>query len=82
MNGHEAARAELPGGVPQGESGPRWMAFAVLVIAFYRQSKRRTAELLDMLFIHWGQSSVFGWYDTARKPMTVPYSPLVGSPLA
>jgi len=36
------------------------MAFVVLLIAFCRHSKRRTAESLGMLFIHWGQSSVFG----------------------
>lgn len=34
--------AELPVGVPQGQSGPRLMAF-------YRHSKRRTAEFLRTL---------------------------------
>ena len=41
--------AELPAGVPQGQSGPRLMAFTALLMAFYRQSKRRTAEFLSTL---------------------------------
>jgi transposase len=41
--------AELPAGVPQGQSGPRLMAFTALLMAFYRQSKRRTAEFLGTL---------------------------------
>ena len=42
----ETTCAELPPGVPQGQSGPRLMAFTGLLMAFYRQSKRRTAEFL------------------------------------
>lgn len=41
--------AELPVGVPQGQSGPQLMAFTALLMAFYRQSKRRTAEFLSTL---------------------------------
>jgi transposase len=41
--------AELPVGVPQGQSGPRLMAFTGLLMAYYRQSKRRTAEFLSVL---------------------------------
>lgn len=41
--------AELPVGVPQGQSGPRLMAFTALLMAYYRQSKRRTAEFLSTL---------------------------------
>ena len=41
--------AELPCGVPLGQSGPRLMAFAALLMAYYRQSKRRTAEFLRTL---------------------------------
>jgi len=41
--------AELPAGVPQGQSGPRLMAFTALLMAYYRQSKRRTAEFLSTL---------------------------------
>ena len=45
----ETTCAQLPDGVPQGQSGPRLMAFAVLLMAYYRQSKRRTAEFLKTL---------------------------------
>jgi transposase len=45
----ETTCAELPVGVPQGQSGPRLMAFTALLMAFYRQSKRRTAEFLATL---------------------------------
>jgi transposase len=45
----ETTCAELPPGVPQGQSGPRLMAFSALLMAFYRQSKRRTAEFLGTL---------------------------------
>jgi transposase len=45
----ETTRAELPLGVPQGQSGPRLMALTALLMAFYRQSKRRTAEFLSTL---------------------------------
>jgi transposase len=46
----ETTCAELPPGVPQGQSGPRLMAFAALLMAYFRQSKRRTAEFLTTLF--------------------------------
>jgi transposase len=45
----EGTTAELPAGVPQGQTGPRLMAFTALLMAFYRQSKRRTAEFLSTL---------------------------------
>jgi transposase len=45
----ETTCAELPAGVPQGQSGPRLMAFVALLMAYYRQSKRRTAEFLGAL---------------------------------
>jgi transposase len=45
----ETSCAELPAGVPQGQSGPRLMAFVALLMAYYRQSKRRTAEFLTTL---------------------------------
>jgi transposase len=45
----ETTCAELPVGVPQGQSGPRLMAFTALLMAFYRQSKRRTADFLGTL---------------------------------
>ena len=45
----ETTCAALPAGVPQGQSGPRLMALTALLMAFYRQSKRRTAEFLSTL---------------------------------
>jgi transposase len=45
----ESTCAELPPGVPQGQSGPRLMAFVALLMAYYRQSKRRTADFLSTL---------------------------------
>ena len=45
----ETTCAELPVGVPQGQSGPRLMAFTAVLMAYYRQSKRRTAEFLSTL---------------------------------
>jgi transposase len=41
--------AELPPGVPTGQSGPRLVAFAGLLMAYFRQSKRRTALFLGTL---------------------------------
>ncbi len=45
----ETTCAPLPTGVPQGQSGPRLTAFAGLLMAYYRQSKRRTADFLSAL---------------------------------
>lgn len=45
----ESTCAELPSGVPSGQSGPRLIAFSSLLMAYYRQSKRRTAEFLETL---------------------------------
>jgi transposase len=41
--------ADLPVGVPIGQSGPRLVAFAGLLMAYFRQSKRRTALFLETL---------------------------------
>ena len=45
----ETTCAELPLGVPQGQSGPRLLAFTAMLMAYFRQSKRRTAEFLGTL---------------------------------
>lgn len=45
----ETTCAELPPRVPQGQSGPRWMALTALGMAYYRHSKRRTADFLGAL---------------------------------
>lgn len=41
--------ADLPAGVPVGQSGPRLVAFTALLMAYFRQSKRRTALFLGSL---------------------------------
>jgi transposase len=45
----ETTCADLPVGVPTGQSGPRLVAFAGLLMAYFRQSKRRTALFLETL---------------------------------
>ena len=40
---------ELPEGVPTGQAGPRLIAFAGLLMACFRQSKRRAAQFLSMI---------------------------------
>lgn len=41
--------ADLPPGVPTGQAGPRLIAFAALLMACFRQSKRRAALFLSMI---------------------------------
>lgn len=43
----ESTCAALPAGVPAGQSGPRLVAFVALLMAYFRQSKRRTAEFVS-----------------------------------
>ena len=45
----ESPCAPLPEGVPFGQSGPRLIAFTGLLMAYFRQSKRRTALFLEDL---------------------------------
>ena len=45
----ESTCAELPPGVPSGQSGPRLVALAGLLMACFRQSKRRTALFLESI---------------------------------
>ncbi len=46
---HETTCAELPSGVPSGQSGPRLTALVGLLMACFRQSKRRTALFLEAI---------------------------------
>ena len=43
----ESTCGALPVGVPAGQSGPRLIAFVTLLMAHFRQSKRRTAEFVS-----------------------------------
>lgn len=49
---------ELPEGVPTGQAGPRLIAFVALLMACFRQSKRRTAQFLSMIL---NQPASGGW---------------------
>jgi transposase len=48
----------LPPGVPTGQAGPRLIAFAGLLMACFRQSKRRAAQFLSMIL---QQPASAGW---------------------
>ena len=49
---------DLPPGVPTGQAGPRLIAFAGLLMACFRQSKRRTAQFLNAIL---NQPASAGW---------------------
>lgn len=44
--------AELPSGVPSGQSGPRLVAFTSLLMGMFRQSKRRVSLFCETLLNH------------------------------
>jgi transposase len=48
----------LPPGVPTGQAGPRLIAFSALLMACFRQSKRRAALFLSMIL---NQPASAGW---------------------
>lgn len=54
----ESTCAALPAGVPAGQAGSRLVALAGLLMAYFRQSKRRTADFLTMIL---GQPCSSGW---------------------
>jgi transposase len=49
---------ELPAGVPSGQAGPRLIAFSGLLMACFRQSKRRAAAFLGTIL---NQPASTGW---------------------
>jgi transposase len=49
---------ELPQGVPTGQAGPRLIAFAGMLMACFRQSKRRAAQFMSMIL---NQPASAGW---------------------
>lgn len=49
---------ELPPGVPTGQAGPRLIAFSGLLMACFRQSKRRAAQFLSLIL---NQPASAGW---------------------
>lgn len=54
----------LPQGVPTGQAGPRLIAFSGLLMACFRQSKRRAAQFLSMI-LH--QPASAGWMVTLQN---------------
>lgn len=53
----------LPAGVPVGQAGPRLIAFSALLMACFRQSKRRAALFLSMVL---NQPASAGWLVTLQ----------------
>jgi transposase len=49
---------ELPKGVPTGQAGPQLIAFTAILMACFRQSKRRAAQFLSMIL---NQPASAGW---------------------
>jgi transposase len=63
----ETTCAELPARVPVGQAGPRLVAFVALLMAHYRQSKRRTAQFLEAIL---GQPCCPAWTVKLQKQAT------------
>jgi len=55
---------QLPEGVHTGQAGPRLIAFVALLMANFRQSKRRSATFLSMVF---NQPASAGWMVTLQN---------------
>lgn len=53
-----ATCGDLPAGVPTGQAGPRLIAFSALLMACFRQSKRRAAAFLGLIL---NQPASCGW---------------------
>jgi transposase len=53
-----ATCGDLPAGVPTGQAGPRLIAFSALLMACFRQSKRRAAAFLGLIL---QQPASCGW---------------------
>lgn len=71
--------AELPSGVPTGQAGPRLIAFSGLLMACFRQSKRRAAQFLGMIL---NQPASSGWMvalqNRAAEAVAPAYDELAG----
>src|SRR5271154_4904202 len=64
--------AELPGGVPTSQAGPRLVAFTALLMGSFRQSKRKTALFLTQV-LHTPCSS--GWVVKLQNQATAALRP-------
>ena len=69
---------ELPAGVPQGMTGPRLIAFAVLLMGVFRQSKRRVSLFFDIGFhVKACPGLVIKWQKQATAATRAAYAELV-----
>jgi transposase len=71
----ESTCAELPAGVPAGQAGPRLVAFVALLMAYFRQSKRRTALFLETIL---QQPCCPAWTVKLQKQATEALRPCYG----
>jgi len=68
----ETTCARLPAGVPAGQAGPRLVALVALLMAYFRQSKRRTALFLETIL---GQPCSPAWTVKLQKQATAALRP-------
>ncbi len=74
----EATCAPLPPGVPTGQSGPRLVAFTAILMALFRQSKRRTALFVSsVLNIPCGPALTVKHQNIATQALRPAYDQLV-----
>ena len=72
--------AELPGGVPEHQSGPRLVAFTALLMGCFRQSKRRVALFCEtVLNIPCSSGLVVKLQNRATAALSPVYDELVGA---
>lgn len=75
-----STRGELPEGVPTGQCGPRLAAFTGLLMAHFRQSKRRASSFLsDLLNIPCSPAWMVKIQNLVSGAAAVPYDELRGS---
>jgi transposase len=72
--------AELPAGVPTGQSGPRLVALSAMLMALFRQSKRRTALFISqVLHIPCSPGLVVKHQNLATQALRPAYDELVAA---
>ena len=75
----ETTCAPLPAGVPTGQSGPRLVAFTGLLMAHFRQSKRRAAFFLqDLLGVPCCPATTVKMQNQVAAALEHPYDELKG----
>src|ERR1700722_16726634 len=72
-----ATCGDLPAGVPTGQAGPRLIAFSALLMACFRQSKRRAAAFLSLI-LH--QPASCGWMVALQNRAAVIRTKMTANP--